>query len=200
MVGCLERRHRRLFVAAVMDSCQRFVQAWLDRGADEPSGSDTDSDGCILECARAVGVSDDVLELLRPAGTKRCRSPLSEQELQVGTGTAETVPCAPSASGRSMISGFVMHAGGKTCTALIIWPARACLEMFVGFESCWTGTTLPCLYFDRMSAVLIFWMCWRTYFAGVRSVGHASCGAAVAAHGWFGGGFADSRRPGDVGG
>ena len=28
----------------------------------------------------------------------------------------------------------------------------------------------------------------------------ASCGAAVAAHGLFGGGFADSRRPGDAGG
>ena len=37
-----------------------------------------------------------------------------------------------------MISGFVTHAGGKTCTALIIWQGRACLEMFVGFESCWT--------------------------------------------------------------
>ena len=52
-------------------------------------GSDTDSDGCILEGARAAGVSDDVLELLRPAGTKRCRSPSSEQELQIGAGCGD---------------------------------------------------------------------------------------------------------------
>ena len=34
-----ERRRRRLFVAAVMNSCQRCVRAWLDRGADELCGS-----------------------------------------------------------------------------------------------------------------------------------------------------------------
>ena len=48
-----------------------------------------DSDGCILERAQAAGVSDDVLELLRPAGTKRCRSSSSERELQVGAGTGD---------------------------------------------------------------------------------------------------------------
>ena len=134
-------------------------------------------------------------QLVRSVVVLRCLS----RSCRLGQGLRRLCR-ARMASGRSMISGFVMHAGGKTCAALIIWPARACLEMFVGFESCWAGTTLPCLYFDRMSAVLIFWMCWRTYFAGVRSVGHASCGAAVTAHGWFGGGFVDSRRPGDVGG
>ena len=83
-----ERHRRKLFVAAALDSRQRCVRAWLvDRCVDELcGGSDTDSDGCILEGTRAAGVGDDVLELLRPAGTKPCRSPLSEQELQVGAG------------------------------------------------------------------------------------------------------------------
>ena len=53
-----------------------------------------------------------------------------------------------------------------------------------------------------MSAVLFFRMCWRTSLCGSSFSWPCvvtSCGAPLAAHGWFGGGFADSRRPGDVG-
>ena len=47
------------------------------------------------------------------------------------------------ASGRLVISGFVMLTEGKICTALLTWQVPACLEMLVGFENCRTGTMLP---------------------------------------------------------
>ena len=119
-----ERRRRRLFVAAVMDSCQRCVRAWLGRGPDQLCGSDTDSDGCMLNVRRPPGCVlmswSSCGRLVRSVVVLRCPS----RRCRLGRRLC-AMRRARTASGRLLISGFVMRAGGKTCAALLTWRLRA---------------------------------------------------------------------------
>ena len=97
----------------------------MDRGADKLCGSDTDSDGCILECAQAAGVRADVLELLRPAGTKRGRAPSSEQEVQVGKTPVDNAPCKDGV--RTVADFWLRYASGGQDMRGSSYLAAACL-------------------------------------------------------------------------
>ena len=90
--------------------------------------------GCVMMSRSSCGrLARNVVVLRRLS--RRCRLGRRLRRMR-GSRTA---------SGRLVISGFVMPTEGKICTALLIWQwqVRACLEMLVGFENCRTGTMLP---------------------------------------------------------